>query len=184
MTRQRAARVRLATPADVPAMAVVERSAAARFRTLPELAWLADGEPIAAADQLAWIAAGTAWVATDPDDAPVGLLDAEVFGTALHVWELSVHRSWQGRGIGRAVLDAAIGHVKRHGTGHTEAIVTGDLAAAREFTGRIDAADIGAFYLEILRDAGGVNACLVNAAAYPVLDRHGELRPNRLRESE
>lgn len=51
-------------------------------------------------------------------------------------------------------------------------------------TGRIDAADIGAFYLEILRDAGGVNACLVNAAAYPVLDRHGELRPNRLRESE
>ncbi len=51
-------------------------------------------------------------------------------------------------------------------------------------TGRIDAADVGAFYLEILRDAGGVNACLVNAAAYPILDRHGELRPNRLRESE
>lgn len=115
MTRQRAARVRLATPADVPAMAVVERSAAARFRTLPELAWLADGEPIAAADQLAWIAAGTAWVATDPDDAPVGLLDAEVFGTALHVWELSVHRSWQGRGIGRALLDAAIGHARDAG---------------------------------------------------------------------
>lgn len=51
-------------------------------------------------------------------------------------------------------------------------------------TGHIAAADIGAFYLEILRDAGGVNACLVNAAAYPILDRHGELRPNRLRESE
>ncbi len=51
-------------------------------------------------------------------------------------------------------------------------------------TGRIDAADVGAFYLEILRDASGVNACLVNAAAYPILDRHGELRPNRLRESE
>jgi phosphate:Na+ symporter len=50
-------------------------------------------------------------------------------------------------------------------------------------TGRIDAADVGAFYLEILRDAAGVNACLVSAAAYPVLDRYGELRPNRLRES-
>ena len=48
-------------------------------------------------------------------------------------------------------------------------------------TGRIDAADEGAFYLEVLRDAGGVNACLVNAAAYPVLARYGELRPNRLR---
>lgn len=51
-------------------------------------------------------------------------------------------------------------------------------------TGHIAAADISAFYLEILRDAGGVNACLVNAAAYPILDRHGELRPNRLRKSE
>jgi phosphate:Na+ symporter len=50
-------------------------------------------------------------------------------------------------------------------------------------TGRLDSADIGAFYLEILRDAGGVNAYLVNAAAYPVLDRHGELRPNRLRDA-
>ncbi|MFA7436901.1 Na/Pi cotransporter family protein [Castellaniella sp.] len=49
-------------------------------------------------------------------------------------------------------------------------------------TGRIDAADIGAFYLEVLRDAGGVNAYLVNGAAYPVLSRHGELLPNRLRE--
>jgi phosphate:Na+ symporter len=51
-------------------------------------------------------------------------------------------------------------------------------------TGRLDAADIGAFYLEILRDAGGVNAYLVNAAAYPILARYGELRPNRLRESD
>lgn len=51
-------------------------------------------------------------------------------------------------------------------------------------TGHIAAADVSAFYLEILRDAGGVNACLVNAAAYPILDRHGELRPNRLRKSE
>ncbi|WP_345797632.1 Na/Pi cotransporter family protein [Castellaniella sp. MT123] len=49
--------------------------------------------------------------------------------------------------------------------------------------GRIDAADVGAFYLEILRDAGGVNAYLVNAAAYPILARFGELRPNRLREA-
>ncbi|WP_231113270.1 GNAT family N-acetyltransferase [Pandoraea pnomenusa] len=136
MSRQRAARVRLATPADVPAMAVVERSAAARFRTLPELAWLADGEPIAAADQLAWIAAGTAWVATDPDDAPVGLLDAEVFGTALHVWELSVHRSWQGRGIGRALLDAAIGHACEAGLGAVTLTTFRDVAWNAPFYAR------------------------------------------------
>ena len=39
-------------------------------------------------------------------------------------------------------LDAAIAHVNRHGTGHTEAIVTGDLAAARRFTREVDAAAV------------------------------------------
>ena len=37
-------------------------------------------------------------------------------------------------------LDEAIGHVNRFGSGHTEAIVTGDLDAARRFTGTVDAA--------------------------------------------
>lgn len=49
--------------------------------------------------------------------------------------------------------------------------------------GELDSADIGTFYLEILRDATSVNAYLVNAAAYPILAKHGELLPNRLRES-
>ena len=39
-------------------------------------------------------------------------------------------------------LDAAIDHVNQHGTGHSEAIVTGDLAAAAEFTRRVDAAAV------------------------------------------
>ncbi len=39
-------------------------------------------------------------------------------------------------------LDAAIDHVNRHGTGHSEAIVTGDLVAAQEFTRRVDAAAV------------------------------------------
>jgi glutamate-5-semialdehyde dehydrogenase len=37
-------------------------------------------------------------------------------------------------------LDAAIDHVNRFGTGHTEAIVTRDLEAARRFTDEVDAA--------------------------------------------
>ncbi|MYR05059.1 glutamate-5-semialdehyde dehydrogenase [Gordonia sp. SID5947] len=39
-------------------------------------------------------------------------------------------------------LDAAVAHIDTYGTGHTEAIVTTDLAAAREFTSRIDAAAV------------------------------------------
>ncbi len=37
-------------------------------------------------------------------------------------------------------LDAALAHVRAHGTGHTEAIVTEDRAAARRWTSEVDAA--------------------------------------------
>lgn len=39
-------------------------------------------------------------------------------------------------------LNAAVEHIDRYGTGHTEAIVTTDLSAAREFTARVDAAAV------------------------------------------
>lgn len=39
-------------------------------------------------------------------------------------------------------VDAAIAHVNTYGTGHTEAIVTTDLAAAQRFTERVDAAAV------------------------------------------
>jgi glutamate-5-semialdehyde dehydrogenase len=39
-------------------------------------------------------------------------------------------------------LDAAIDHITTYGTGHTEAIVTTDLAAAQRFTDRVDAAAV------------------------------------------
>jgi glutamate-5-semialdehyde dehydrogenase len=39
-------------------------------------------------------------------------------------------------------LDAAIDHINEYGTGHTEAIVTADLAAAQQFTERVDAAAV------------------------------------------
>ena len=51
-------------------------------------------------------------------------------------------------------------------------------------SGQIDAADIGALYLDILRDLKGINSHLVGAAAYPLLARQGELLPSRLRDQE
>lgn len=49
--------------------------------------------------------------------------------------------------------------------------------------GRLDQAELGSFYLDILRDAKTVNSFLVEAAAYPILAKHNELLPNRLREN-
>ena len=107
----------------------------------------------------------------------------------------------------RAELDAVLERLQRNLRQAAALFVSGDRLAARALayekehfrdleaqatqrylarikTGRTDVADVGAFYLEILRDAAGVNACLDNAAAYPILDRYGELRPNRLREQD
>src|SRR5205823_5000432 len=39
-------------------------------------------------------------------------------------------------------VDAAIDHVNRYGTGHTEAILTRDLASARRFCAEVDAAAV------------------------------------------
>jgi glutamate-5-semialdehyde dehydrogenase len=41
-----------------------------------------------------------------------------------------------------ADLDAAVSHIRRYGTGHTEAIVTGSQEAARRFTANVDAAAV------------------------------------------
>ena len=39
-------------------------------------------------------------------------------------------------------IDAAMEHVRRHGSGHTEAIVTEDRGAARRWTAEVDAAAV------------------------------------------
>jgi phosphate:Na+ symporter len=49
-------------------------------------------------------------------------------------------------------------------------------------SGRIDTAETSALHLDALRDLKSVNTHLVAAAAYPVLERSGELLPSRLRQ--
>jgi glutamate-5-semialdehyde dehydrogenase len=41
-----------------------------------------------------------------------------------------------------ADLEAAVTHIGRYGSGHTETIVTGDLAAARRFTAAVDSSAV------------------------------------------
>lgn len=55
------------------------------------------------------------------------------------------HREYLSLDIAIKVVDdigAAIDHIDTYGTGHTEAIITGNLAAATEFTDRVDAAAV------------------------------------------
>ncbi|NHA68906.1 glutamate-5-semialdehyde dehydrogenase [Phycicoccus flavus] len=65
---------------------------------------------------------------------PHDLATDEHFATEFHALEMSV-------GVVDD-LDAALAHIRRFGSGHTEAIVTEDRAAARRFTAEVDAAAV------------------------------------------
>src|SRR3984885_11640401 len=99
------ARIRLARENDTALLSVVERSAARRFRMVPGLEWLAEGGVLGEAVHLGCIRGGTCWVAVDEHDDPVGFLSAEaVAERELHIHEMSVSETFQGHGIGRALL--------------------------------------------------------------------------------
>jgi len=66
--------------------------------------------------------------------AGIGEATAEDFATEFLDLKLSVAVV--------ADLDAAIDHIRRNGSGHTEAIVTGNLSTARRFTAEVDAAAV------------------------------------------
>jgi glutamate-5-semialdehyde dehydrogenase len=66
--------------------------------------------------------------------ARIGEATDEDFGTEFLDLKMSVAVA--------ADLDAAIAHINRYGTGHTEAILTRDLDAARRFANEIDAAAV------------------------------------------
>jgi GNAT superfamily N-acetyltransferase len=107
--------IRPARSEDAEALPEIEQSAGLAFRTVPELAWLADGDNVSPERHRELIAGGACWIATDDRDRPTGFLSAGIEGDALHIWELDVRLERQGSGIGRALLEHAIEQAGRHG---------------------------------------------------------------------
>ncbi|WLH38415.1 GNAT family N-acetyltransferase [Pseudomonas sp. FP2196] len=105
--------IRLAQPADAAALPAIERSAAELFRLDPQLAWLADAEVPDATQHLRAIEQMYVWVADSADGQLAGFLRALEIDHQLHVEELSVSQHFQGQGIGRALVSAAIEHARQ-----------------------------------------------------------------------
>lgn len=101
------AMIRAARTEDASLLPEMERSAAGRFRSLPDLAWIADSEPTPVEAYLPMIAGGTVWVAEGPEGSLSGFLAAEQADAELHIREVSVRPPHQGRGIGRRLIEAA-----------------------------------------------------------------------------
>ncbi|KAG8406539.1 hypothetical protein J3459_018680 [Metarhizium acridum] len=103
--------IRPATPADAPLLPAVEQSAGQAFRQIYDLAWVADDSGQSVKRHLTLIAQGVAWVALETDlthqEVLVGFLNGEILDGNLHIWEVSVDKDHQGKGIGRALMAQA-----------------------------------------------------------------------------
>jgi GNAT superfamily N-acetyltransferase len=99
--------IRPATNTDADLLPEIERSSGELFRQIPELAWIADDGVQSVARHQEIIGQGTAWVALSGTGIIIGFLSAEVHGTSLHIWQMSVHSDHQKHGVGRALMLAA-----------------------------------------------------------------------------
>lgn len=107
--------IRSTRPEDAPQLPAIEQSAGELFRTIPDLAWIADDGNIAPERHLELIAGGACWVAETEGGALVAFLAAQCVGDALHIWELSVLQDHQRRGTGRALIERAVGFGREQG---------------------------------------------------------------------
>lgn len=102
--------IRLAVRDDAALLPDIERSAGTLFRTLPDLAWIADDGVMSVDTHEQFIRAGTCWVADD--GRLIGFISTEIFDTELHIWEISVSADHHRRGIGQRLIVAAISHAR------------------------------------------------------------------------
>ena len=98
--------IRPAIECDADLLPEIERSSGETFRQIPALAWIADDDVQPADRYRELISRGASWVAT-VDGNVIGFLSAERHGETLHIWQMSVHFEHQGKGVGRALIDAA-----------------------------------------------------------------------------
>jgi len=105
--------LRRAQPTDADSLPAIERSAAALFRAAPALAWLADASVTDTQQHLHAIETADVWVAQSADGALTGFLSAIEVDNQLHIQELSVSQHFQGQGIGRKLLLAAIEYSRK-----------------------------------------------------------------------
>ncbi|WP_310475427.1 GNAT family N-acetyltransferase [Sandarakinorhabdus sp.] len=97
--------IRHALPADLPLLPAIEASAATLFAGTA-MAHVVDSATTSIDALERGLAQGSLWVADD--GGPCGFLLATAEQGWLHIFELSVARAAQGRGVGAALLAAAI----------------------------------------------------------------------------
>jgi GNAT superfamily N-acetyltransferase len=106
-------RIRRARAADLPHLPAIESSAVEAYARYGKP--LEDYEPNSAEDWAPNLGAGLLWIAEDPAAGPVGFLAAERHDGGLYVAEVDVAITYQRKGIGRRLMQAAIDRAREEG---------------------------------------------------------------------
>ncbi len=113
-------KVRIATLADIPHLPQIERSAGLAFRGTAQ-DWIADDIIDEADTYPDRIEAGRVWVA-EQGGIPAGFIAVERLKNSFHIREMSVAHAHQGKGLGRALMGAALANARA--AGHRAATLT------------------------------------------------------------
>lgn len=95
--------IRATRHTDIPELHAIEWAAGQRFLEFG-LAHIANAEPSTAEVMATYVDEGRSWVATQPDDRPVGYVLLDELDGLAHIEQVSVLPEHQGSGHGRALV--------------------------------------------------------------------------------
>ena len=106
--------LRIANKDDIPQLCQIERSATARFGSIPELAFLVEGDVLAATKVVEWLHTGRIYALHEQqqqqqqqqDRKIIGFVAAHPMDTTLYIAEISVLTDQHGKGAGSILLNA------------------------------------------------------------------------------
>jgi ribosomal protein S18 acetylase RimI-like enzyme len=104
--------IRQADTEDLPFLPQIERDAGSLFLTIPDLAFVAESGIMSLRDHVAMLRTGVTFVAQSLEGPSagdvVGFICGRQIDKTLHIYEMSVAPSSQGKGIGSALMAAML----------------------------------------------------------------------------
>lgn len=178
-------RARKSVPADLSYLPAIEESAAALFRSVPAVAYFADGGPSLSLEKQADLcAAGTLWVVTEQPEneaagqlaTPCAFLAAEKVDSSIHILELSVRADVQRRGLAGLLISAVSDYAVDVGLNKVSLVTEQDVPwngpmYRRKGFKEVDHSELGPGHLRIV-EHGMAQGMDMSRRAAMVLDLH------------
>jgi len=98
---------------DIDCFTAIERSAGQAFKSIADLAWVADGGVMSAREHRHFVEAGLSWVAIETaSQTAAGFIIGEIIGDDFYIAEVSVSQTHQQKGIGSKLIQTVFNQAR------------------------------------------------------------------------